>query len=310
MAFLRLIRWPNLLMIALTLCAVHYGLFKSNNIPVALNDLRFALLVLATLLIAAGGYIINDIFDQATDNVNRPDRVIIGRHISEKTAYNLYGGFTIAAAIIGYYLADYVGRTNFVGVFILPAAILYLYASSFKQSLLVGNVLVSLVTAIVVLVPVPFDLVPLIIPETRRFLLGVADICLDYAVFSFAICLIREIVKDMQDLEGDLKMGMNTAPIAFGVPKTRIVTAVLAVLSIVGLVWYTYENHVPANLWIATGFLLFGAVGPLIFFLLRIFRAESSADFRLLSNVLKIVLLAGILSIGVVSLNIWLNAQG
>lgn len=310
MAFLRLIRWPNLLMIALTLCSVHYGLFKSANLPVALNDARFALLVLATLLIAAGGYIINDVFDQSTDAINRPDRVIIGRYISEKTAYNLYGGFTITAAIIGYYLADYVGRTNFVGIFILSAAILYLYASSFKQSLLIGNVLVSLVTGIVVLVPVAFDLVPLIIPETRDSLATVAKICVDYAVFSFAISLVREITKDMEDVEGDTKTGMNTAPIAFGLHTTKIIVFVLTALAVGTLLWYIYAYFVASGLWFVTGFLLLGAIGPLLFVLLRISRASSPGEFRTLSTALKIVLLAGVLSISVVSLNILFNAKG
>lgn len=301
MAFLRLIRWPNLLMIALTLCVVHYGLFSSHGLPVALGDFRFGLLVLATLFVAAGGYIINDVFDQPTDAINRPDRLVIGRHISEKMAYNLYGGFTISAAIIGYYLADYVGRTNFVGVFILPAAILYLYASSFKQSLLIGNVLVSIVTAIVVLVPVAFDLVPLIIPENQGRLLTAAQICLDYAVFSFVICLLREITKDMEDVEGDSRMGMNTAPIVFGLQRTKIIAFVIAVLSLLLLLWYISIHFVKGGLWITTLFLLIGAVGPLLFFVLRLFKAKETADFRILSTALKLVMLAGILSIAVVS---------
>ncbi len=310
MVFLRLIRWPNLLMIALTLCSVHYGLFKSTNLPVALNDVRFGLLVLATLLIAAGGYIINDVFDQSTDAINRPDRVIIGRHISEKTAYNLYGGFTITAAVIGYYLADYVGRTNFVGIFILSAAILYLYASSFKQSLLIGNLLVSLVTGIVVLVPVAFDLVPLIVPETRELLANVAEICVDYALFSFVISLAREITKDLEDVEGDAKTGMNTMPIAFGIYTTKIIAFAVTAVACGTLLWYIYAYFVTSGLWFVTVFLLLGAVGPLLFFLLHILRASSAGEFRTLSTALKIVLLAGVLSIVVVSLNILFNAKG
>ncbi|HLN94702.1 MAG TPA: UbiA family prenyltransferase, partial [Flavobacterium sp.] len=223
---------------------------------------------------------------------------------------NLYGGFTITAAIIGYYLADYVGRTNFVGIFILSAAILYLYASSFKQSLLIGNVLVSLVTGIVVLVPVAFDLVPLIIPETRDSLATVAKICVDYAVFSFAISLVREITKDMEDVEGDTKTGMNTAPIAFGLHTTKIIVFVLTALAVGTLLWYIYAYFVASGLWFVTGFLLLGAIGPLLFVLLRIFRASSPGEFRTLSTALKIVLLAGLLSISVVSLNILFNAKG
>lgn len=310
MSFLRLIRWPNLLLVALTLCMVHYGFFRALDLPVALGDVRFALLVLATVLIAAGGYIINDILDQGTDAINKPDAVIIGKSISEKTAYNLYGALTITGVALGYYLSDHIGRSSLVGIFILSAWVLYLYASNFKQTLIVGNVLVSLLTAIVVLLPGVYDLLPMLNPENRAVLTTTFEICLDYAAFAFVVSLMREITKDLEDIEGDSRMGMNTLPIAFGNAIAQTVALALGVLALLGLLYYAYFHFVAANLWYAAAFLVFGAVAPLVFYVIRIKAAQGPKEYHFLGNLLKLVLLAGVLTLGVVTLNMRLNAAG
>ena len=106
MKYLKLIRYQNLLMIAFMQCIFRYGFFKLQKVELALADWQFALLVLATVFIAAGGYIINDISDQETDNINKPERVLVGKSISESMAYNLYFGFTITGVLIGFYLSN------------------------------------------------------------------------------------------------------------------------------------------------------------------------------------------------------------
>ena len=106
MKYLKLIRYQNLLMIAFMQCLFRYGFLKLQNVPLALADWQFALLVLATVFIAAGGYIINDIMDVETDNFNKPNKVIVGKSISESMAYNLYFGFTITGVLIGFLLSN------------------------------------------------------------------------------------------------------------------------------------------------------------------------------------------------------------
>ena len=119
MKYLKLIRYQNLLLIAFMQLILRYGFLKLQNVELALADWQFGLLVLATIFIAAGGYAINDIMDQETDSINRPNQVIVGRSISESMAYNLYFGFTIAGALIGFYLSNLIYRDNFFGIFII-----------------------------------------------------------------------------------------------------------------------------------------------------------------------------------------------
>lgn len=308
LAFLRLIRWPNLLMIAVTQAAIHYAFLIPRGIPVALNDSRFLLLVLATMLIAAGGYIINDIFDQPTDAVNRPDRVIIGKSISEKTAYNLYTALNIVAIAIGYYLSDFIGRSNFIGVFIVIAWLLYLYASSFKRTMVLGNAVVALLTAMVVIVTGIFDLVGMIDTDNRGMMAAVFEILLDYAGFCFIVSLVREIIKDLEDTNGDYRAGMNTLPIALGRQRTQYIAFVLGGIPVIWLLLYTYFHFIANQLFIAAAYMIFAVVAPLCYFEVKLLSAKTDTDFRHLSQILKIALLAGILSIGVLTLNIAYNA--
>ena len=121
-----------------------YGFLKFQNIPLALADWQYELLVLSTVLIAAGGYVINNIFDQETDNDNKPNDVIVGKSISETQAYNLYFALTVSGVAIGFYLSNVIQKPGFASIFILVAATLYLYASSLKQMMLIGNVVVAL----------------------------------------------------------------------------------------------------------------------------------------------------------------------
>ncbi|HOD10361.1 MAG TPA: UbiA family prenyltransferase, partial [Flavobacterium sp.] len=100
MKYLKLIRYQNLLLIAFMQLILRYGFLKLQNVELALADWQFGLLVLATIFIAAGGYVINDIMDQETDNDNRPNSVIVGKSVTENMAYNLYFGFTIIGVLI------------------------------------------------------------------------------------------------------------------------------------------------------------------------------------------------------------------
>ena len=161
MKFLKLIRYQNLLLIALMQLVLRYGFLKQQNVPSTLTDWQYGLLVLATLLIAAAGYVINDIMDQETDQTSKPNKVIVGKTISEDLAYNLYFGLNIAGMLIGYYLADFVNKTSFFGVFIISSALLYLYATSLKQMAVIGNVIVALILGLSVIVVGMFDVLPM-----------------------------------------------------------------------------------------------------------------------------------------------------
>lgn len=305
--YLLLLRPINLILLAVMQLVFHFGFLKLQNIPLALLDWQYILLVVATVCIAAAGYIINDIYDQETDAINRPTKVIIGKHIDEKVANNLYVLLNVIGVGIGFYLSNLIGKPMFAGLFILIAFGLYFYATQLKQNLLIGNIIVAAVLGLSVIIIAIFDLFPVITPYNQPGMQVLFRIILDYALFAFVINFIREIVKDMEDIKGDYNQGMNTLPIAIGVERTKKIVIVLSILSLVAILYYINKNLATNGLLYATIYGLLCVVGPLLFFIIKLFSAKNSPDFHVLSQVIKLVIFFGIFSIGVITLNI-LNA--
>ena len=306
MDFLKLIRYQNLLMLAFMQLIFRYGFFKFQNIPLALADWQYGLLVLSTVLIAAGGYVINNVFDQETDNENKPNDVIIGKSISETQAYNLYFALTVSGVAIGFYLSNVIQKPGFASIFILIAATLYLYATSLKQMILVGNIVVALVLSFSVIIIGIFDLYPATILENQQQMRVFFSILLDFAVFAFMINLLREIVKDIEDIDGDYQQGMNTLPIAIGKMKASKIVFALSFIPLFVIIYYI-NKYLLELIWVTIYMLLF-VCGPLLFFIIKIGTAKSKKEFHFLSLLLKGILFFGILSVVVISLNMKYNA--
>jgi len=303
MNFLKLIRYQNLLIIALVQAVFHFGFLKQQKgLIVALNSVEFILLIIATVCIAAAGYIINNIADQETDAISKPEKVIVGKHISEKTAYNYYITFNIVGVMLGFFIANVVFKESFAAIFIVVAFILYLYATQFKQSLLAGNFLVSFLVAFSILLVGVFDLYPVIIDETRQFLGVLFQIIIDYAVFAFLLTFIREVVKDIEDYDGDLKTGMNTLPIYLGKEKTQKVVFGLSFIPLISLLYYLNANF--TNLEYVLYYTLALVVAPMLYFIIKLWQAKTQKDFNHLSTVLKFIMITGILSIVVITYNL------
>ncbi len=305
MAFLKFIRYQNLLLLAFMQLLFHFAFFKPQYVPVALNDWQFMLLVLATVCIAAGGYIINNILDVETDLENQK-RVIVGFGISESSAYYLYMAFTVAGVAIGYYLSQAVGKPGFLSAFILVAMLLYVYSTNLKQLPLIGNLVIAFLLAASVLIVGVFDLLPIIVPDNKSFIATIFQILFDFAIFAFLINLLREMVKDLEDVNGDYRQGMNTLPIALGVSRTTQIVFYFSFIPILLLLWYLYE-YMMGLIWVCIYALIF-IVAPLIFFTIRIQSAEKPRDYKRLSLWLKFVLLFGMLSIALITLNMKWNA--
>jgi 4-hydroxybenzoate polyprenyltransferase len=308
MNYLKLIRYQNLLMLALMQLIFRHGFLELQNIPLALADWQYVLLVFATMSIAAGGYIINNIIDVETDTENKPENVIVGKFISEIKAYNLYIGFTVIGVAIGFYLSNVINKPSFASIFIIIAATLYFYATSLKQSLLVGNIIVALLLSFSVIIIGIFDLYPVTFEENRPFMGLLFSILIDYAIFAFIINFIREIVKDLQDIEGDSNQGMNTLPIAFGTGKTTKLVFGLSFIPLILILNYINANLLSAGLFYGTVFGLVFILAQLLYFTTKIWSAKTPKDFHHLSTILKWILFFGILSIVVISLNIKYNA--
>jgi len=308
MNYLKLIRYQNLFMLALMQLIFRYGFLELQNIPLALADWQYILLVLASMSIAAGGYIINNIFDVETDTENKPHNVIVGRFISETKAYNLYIGFTVIGVVIGFYLSNAIGKPSLASIFIVIAAILYFYATSLKQSLLIGNITVALMLSFSVIIIGIFDLFPITNEENRPTMGLLFSILLDYAIFAFIINFVREIIKDLEDVVGDASQEMSTLPIVFGIKNTVKIVFGLSIIPLVLILNYINTNLFAYELIYGTLYGLVFIVAPLLYFTTKILSSNTKKEFHHLSIVLKWILFFGILSIVVISLNIKNNA--
>ena len=285
----------------------HFVFFKNQpDLLLALSDGQFILLTVATICIAAAGYVINNIMDQETDEITKPNNVVVGKYIPEGMAYNIYIALNIVGVGIGFYLSNLIQKPMFSAVFIGVAATLYMYATSLKQNLLIGNFIVALLLGFSVIIVGIFDLYPVVFEENRQQMGVLFSILVDYAVFAFLINFIREIVKDIEDMDGDYNAGMSTLPIVLGKDRTAKIVFGCTFIPVVLLIWYINKNLWSLD-WVMYYMLLF-VLAPLLYFLIKIWSAKSKKDFKHLSTVLKLVLLFGILSIVVITVNMKLNA--
>ncbi|MFB9052430.1 geranylgeranylglycerol-phosphate geranylgeranyltransferase [Formosa undariae] len=295
MKVLNLIRWKNLLLLVLVQTLLKYALFPVFPVNSALQDWQFAILVLATLCLASAGNIINDIYDVETDTVNKPHRVIIGRFISESTAYNLFMALNVVGVGLGFYLSHAIGKSSFFALFVIISALLYLYASYLKRSCLIGNIIISILVSLSLIIVGLFDLIPAITFENQDNQRMVFKLILGYAGMAFLLNFIREIVKDIEDINGDYVAGMQTLPILIGRNRASKVAFVLSCIPLLGLVYYliTYLYSKPLEV----GYFTFFIIGPMLYILFELFGAKSKKDYHKISNALKLVMLTGVLSL-------------
>ncbi len=309
MTYLNLVRYKNLLLLALMQLIFRYGFLKQQDGYLALADWQYFLLVLSTVLLAAAGYVINDIFDQETDTINRPQRVIVGKTVSEAKAYNLYVGLNIIGVAIGFYLSNVIEKPSFATLFIFIAAGLYFYATTLKRMLLLGNLLVAFILGLSVLIIGVFDLYPATYDGNRDQMGLLFKILVDYATFAFVLNLIREITKDAEDVKGDYNQGMQTLPIVLGINRTTKVMSGLLLLAFAVILWYINKHLMGFDLHYAALYVLFLVAGPLLFALIKSWNAKTNSDFHRLSRILKWVIFFGILSIAVITYNIKINTN-
>lgn len=304
MKFLHLIRYKNLLLLAVMQLIFRFGYLEQIKIPLSLFYWQYTLLIMATVLIAAGGYVINDIFDQETDAINKPNKAIVGDYLSEAKAYNLYAALTIAGVGCGFILANSVAHPNFAIIFVLIATLLYFYASTLKQMAFIGNIMASALVAFSVIIIGVFDIFPNTFEINRPQMSVAFAILMDYAKFAFIINLVREIVKDIQDVNGDKEQGMNTLPIAIGTTKTNKIAFVLLLIPTLYLFYYLNNYLYANNLFYGILYLFVFVIAPLIFGLVRLWNAKETADYGQISTLLKWVMFFGIVSVAIITYNI------
>ena len=298
-AFFKLIRVENLFIIAVTQICIKYLVFAPLNDFSKFTLNLFTISLLSTLLIAAAGYIINDYFDVKTDKINRPNTVVIDVVIKRRWAMILHILLNAIGLVLGLYLALKCHNLKLVLFQILSILLLWFYSTHFKKQLLVGNIVVSLLTAAIPMMPMVYDyyltgeINPMISMIIGSFLNTLVIIVLGYSSFAFLTSFAREVVKDMEDYEGDIKTGGKTMPIVWGIITSKVVTFFTIIITIGLLLLACLKFHKDQHN-VAVYYILGLVILPLIILLIQTIKATTSKDFKLASLLLKFTMLFGI----------------
>lgn len=310
--FLKLIRWQNLLIVIMTMILMRYFviepliskvsvvLFGADGVEVPMQLKQpwydFLVLVIATVCITAGGYVINDYFDIQTDLINR-GKVIVDSRISRRKAMMWHNILNVVGVAAGFYVSWKAGYFLLGTVFLIVSGLLYFYSASYKRQFLIGNLLVALLTAMVPMMVVFFEWPALYkfyfanavqLPKLGFLFYWTGG----FAFFAFLTTLAREIIKDIEDFEGDIAYGRNTMPVVIGIPGSKIVSVglVASVLVLLYLTWFFYlrDNYTLIYLSLTLSI-------PLIYVIFRVLAGQSKKHLHSASNAMKIAMLSGIL---------------
>jgi len=304
--FFKLIRVKNLIIIVLLQSLLRYGLLipmlEYFGIEPVLSHFRFILLVLATVLLAASGYVLNDYFDIKIDRINRPDKVIVGNIFRRRSVLLMHILFTLTGVFIGIFLSYIYKKENYTLIFIIIPILLWYYSTTLKKQVLIGNVIISLLTALVAYFVVSLEFTALISVHGKSII--ETEACstawfwtTGFAFFAFINNLCREIIKDMEDEKGDRKAGCRTLPIKLGISHTKIVVIVLTIASVIALWALYFKIEQLRNDTITLYYFIFLLTIPFILLAWSIFKAKTAKNFHTSSQISKIVMLFGILFI-------------
>lgn len=304
MKFLRLIRIENIAMIILTQVlisvAVISPILNVNNLEMCTPIGSLLLIILGTALITMGGYVINDYFDTRIDQINKPEKVLIGKSITRHKAMQLHQILTITGVACGLFVAWQTYSYTIALIFIFIPGLLWFYSTSYKRQFFIGNVIVGFITACV----------PLIIAlvETQFLRQTYGDIVIRYgivadlykwvgffSIFAFSLTVLREMVKDLEDEKGDREMECRTVPIVIGINWSKVVIALLTIALITAIAYVIYGMECFINYPILKNFLLYAVCAPLIFFIIILFRSKTPKEYALTHNILKVIMLIGVL---------------
>jgi 4-hydroxybenzoate polyprenyltransferase len=253
--------------------AVFFLSDPGHSLKSLLLDPKLFFLSLSTVLIAAGGYLINDYYDIKIDYINRPQKVVVGRSISRRSAIGLHTTFNFLGIAIGILLSPWIGLVN-----LTSATLLWLYSNYLKRQPLVGNLAIGLLSGAAIL------LVSLLYPQNYKLVAL-------YAFFAAFFSMIREIIKDIEDREGDEKFGCRTLPIVWGVRKTKMLINFLLLVflaTFAGLAKIYLGEYWQA---MAIILLLF-----IIYFMYKLRYADTRKDYGKLSLYCKLILFLGVIS--------------
>ncbi len=298
--YFKLFRWPNLLVVAFTQYLFRYCIIlpvlQKNNISPFFSDFEFFLLVFATVLVTSAGYAINDYFDLRIDRINKPHKIILGRDLSRRKAIFVHTILNVLALIIGSYLAYRVRYLPLAGFFVIVPVLLWMYSISYKRKFLIGNILVSMLSAIVIVIVWGFEYRGISLGrELSEETLIINKFLRAYALFAFFITFIREVIKDIEDIKGDMKTGCKSIPIVSGIRNTKKLIIVLSFILFL-FVGYFQIYLLGAEFDLISLYLLFAVQMPLILFINKVYIAKEKFDYTINSRFAKFIMFTGIFS--------------
>jgi 4-hydroxybenzoate polyprenyltransferase len=281
------------------MCSMRYFVIGSLLHRIYFSELFFWTLVISTFFIAAAGYVINDYFDYKTDSINRPDTVVIDKAINRRFALLLHIIFSAIGFLLGAWLAYECFALRLVLFQILAIALLWFYSTNFKKQLLTGNIVIALLTSVIPIMPLAYEILSGLKVNTAYFDQDLDKIKLCtiiifiFSGFAFLTSLIREIIKDMEDFQGDIETGCKTMPISWGIITTKVFSFFLILITI-GLLgfsiiklWHWHQK--PASF-----YLIMTIFFPLVMLEYLVIRARTPQQFKLASLFLKFIMLFGI----------------
>lgn len=304
--YIRLLRVGNLAFLAILL----YVMEKWVAVPLLLSEKLseqmpwwvLLVLILSVVLIAAGGYVINDYFDVKIDRINRPDDLVVTRVISRETALRIAQVLSGIGVVTGLVIAWWAHSWTLLFCYLIIPGLLWFYSSSYKRMLLVGNFVVAFVSAIVPL------LVAIVHADALRYEYGAALAYTPivgqlyvwlggFAAFAFLLTLAREAVKDIQDIEGDRELECRTMPIVWGVKWTKVFVTVVLLLT-AALIGYVVLNVLPFALdWhlMSTRYVIFGLLVPIVCAMVLLWAAQSSIEYQRAQLIIKFSMFMGVM---------------
>ena len=304
-AFFKLIRVSNLAVIALSLSFFYYLIlvpahkFKLFSTLLPFIHVDFVLFVLSVVFIAAAGNILNDYYDFAHDKEFKPDRPLAQGIFSLDAAMYIHAAFAFAGIGIGFYLGYQAGNFKVGYIYVICTLLLYIYSAYLKKIPLAGNLVVSALTGFVFVLLMLFEVTFLntISFEGANYVLDMLLWQMKfYGGFAFLTTLAREIVKDIEDVEGDEQHGINTLPVQFGIAAAKIIVSVVLVALLAGMGFFM-RGFLEANAIKEFSYLIIVVALPVVAVIIMLFMAKEQKQYARISILLKVIMLLGILSI-------------
>jgi len=294
---------------AIILIVVRYGFLVPLNFEVVLSPIWHLVLILTTVLIAAGGNAVNDVHDVNTDLINKPNRVVISKHLSLDEGLFFGQALLLLGAILGLILGYFNNQLTFSYIFPLSALLLWVYAKDLKKRAFIGNLIIAFLGGLMVFNEAIFDLLVTLKSIDRDVQIQAVYVVMGISGFSFSLTLVRELIKDLQDIKGDRKAGYKTLPITSGTLFPKILSILLLMLVTVAVAWIFWQTASSKD-WLSSIYILLFVILPMLYAVVRIAPATKPESFNKISSLLKIIMITGLFAIVVFTISFKMNWVG